>query len=156
MFPFRKERQPLLDTILRFAVGSVFLWFGLDKWLHPQVWFDWIDVWIWPQIMLDPSSVMYLAGAFEAALGVLLIMGRLPRLASAAAALYLFLIFLISGTSDVTVRDAAIMGCCLAVFQLANQRAARPVAHKWVRYASVIYFIYLFAVGVFYLSHPSF
>ncbi|MFA6603404.1 MAG: DoxX family membrane protein [Patescibacteria group bacterium] len=153
IFPFRRYKEDFLVTILRFAVGSVFLWFGLDKWVHPGAWQAWFDLWIWPITLLGPSLVMFSIGSLELAMGFFFLSGRRPRVIAAAAAIYLILICLFAGVSDATVRDAGLIGGCLALFVSANQRSKQPVSQNWIAALTTTYILYLFAVGVLFLRH---
>ena len=153
LFPFRRYQEDFLVTILRFAVGSVFLWFGLDKWVHPGAWQAWFDLWIWPLTLLGPTLVMVGIGTLELAVGLAFVSGRHPRLIAAAAAAYLVVICLVAGVTDAAVRDAGLIGACLALFVSANQRSKKPVSRDWVAALTTAYIFYLFAVGVLFLRH---
>lgn len=147
-----KEVHELTVTVLRFAVGAVFLWFGLDKWIHPSAWYGWIPKWTWqvlPQQYAD--SFLYANGAFEAAVGLLLVAGRLLRPASAAAGLFLLAISFFVGVNEVTIRDNALLGSCIALFLNANARARRKIPQDAIAVFCSLYVIYLFVYGVLYL-----
>ena len=153
IFPFQRFKEDFIVTILRFAIGSVFLWFGLDKWVHPGAWQPWFDLWIWPLTLLAPGLIMAGIGLFEIMIGFLFLSGRRPRLIAAGAAVYLVVICLVAGVSDAAVRDAGLVGACLALFASANQRSKQPVSRDWIAALTTTYILYLFAVGVLFLRH---
>ena len=151
---YRKEHRDLTVTILRFAVGSVFLWFGLDKWIHPEAWEAWITVWLWPLDLIRPAVVMFLAGVFEFAVGLLLVAGRLIRPVCVLSGLYLLLVTLLAGVSDVAVRDVALVGACVALFINENAMARHNrVRDRYVRWVAIAYVLYLFVIGILFLKH---
>lgn len=151
---FRKDDRDLGILILRFAVGSMFLWFGLHMMLHPIAWFARL-----PEIVGDalPASftwVIVSAGILEIAVGLLLVSGRYVREAAAAAFFFLLAFFVPVGADDLTVRDAALMGACLALFVYANARAKRPVPRRIISTAAAVYIFFLFIEGLLYLRSP--
>ncbi len=153
LFRFRKENHRLVLTVLRYSAGSVFLWFGLDKWVHPSAWYSWIDVWIWPLALFSPAVTMFLIGLAETVIGFLLVMGILPRLVPALAVAYLAAVTLVTGVSDAVVRDLAVMGSCVALFVGANAGSDRPIEDRWVDAFASAFVIWLFIAGLLYLRH---
>lgn len=153
MFPFQKTKDDLMIIVLRFAVGSVFLWFGIDKWVHPEAWYDWVASWVWPLSFFSPPAVLMMIGIVEFAVGMLLLVGRQARLVAAAAGAYLLALSFFVGATDVAIRDNALIGCCLAIFIGTNRTAQRPVSQKWVRNVWYAYAIFLFVAGMLFIRH---
>ncbi len=151
LFRFRKENYRLVLTILRYSAGSVFLWFGLDKWVHPAAWYSWIDVWIWPLALFSPPVTMFLIGFFETVIGFLLIMGIMPRVASAVGAAYIAAVTIMTGVSDAAIRDLGVLGCCVALFAGSNASSREPIEDRWVDALSSAFVIWLFIAGLLYL-----
>ena len=147
----KRGHQELIIIVLRFAIGAVFLWFGIDKWIHPDAWYGWIPAWLWPLLPLKPDTFLWLNGAFEFVVGVLFVGGRLLRPASVVAGAFLFVITVTLGASEVTVRDTALIGSCLALFLHENAKARRPVPSNIVSTACSLYVLFLFVYGVLYL-----
>lgn len=144
----KRDQSELVVIVLRFAVGAVFLWFGIDKWVHPEAW---DPAWLSSRLPVSPDTLLWIAGAFEFSLGVLFVGGRLLRPASAVAGLFLLAIALILGASEVTVRDNALIGCCLALFLLENAKAKKPLPADKVSLICSLYVIFLFVYGALYL-----
>lgn len=149
---FEKEKNELVIIILRFAVGSVFLWFGVDKWVHPEAWYGWVPGWAWKFIPFSPQLFMHLNGAMEFIIGILLVSGRFIRPAAAVAGLFLLSLFIVLGSNEVTVRDMGILGGCLALFVHANDTAVKKVPMRWIAVMTAGYVFILFIVGVLYLK----
>lgn len=150
--PFRdKKHEELVHAAVRLAVGGVFLWFGLDKFIHPEIWFGWVPGWIWPLLPFGPTTFMMLNGAFETAIGALLIVGRFVRLASFAATAFLISITVMLGVNEVTIRDGVILGGCVALIIHANARVRQPLSDSLMRLMLSVYAVFVFVTGVMYL-----
>lgn len=148
---FRKEQHDLTIVVLRFAVGSVFLWLGIDKWIHPDAWYGWMTSSALAYLPASPELVLWIAGAAEFAVGVLLVAGRQLQFASAAAGIFLAAVAVTFGPNDVTIRDSAVIGACLALFVHANAKAKTQVSSRTVSLICSSYVLFLFVYGVLYL-----
>jgi len=147
---FRRDNHELVTVVLRFAVGASFLWFGVDKWIHPEAWLSYF-----PQWLLDINGDRYgwlrLGGGLEFVFGIFLVAGSKLRTVSAAAGLYLALVCVVLGANEVTVRDTAIIGGLLALFIEANAAARKPVPPEIVSKVCTFYVVFLFIYGVLFL-----
>ena len=144
-------------TVLRFAIGSVFLWFGVDKWIHPAVWYGWIPTWLIAMLPKDGGldSFIYVNGIFECVVGIALVANRFVREAAACAGIFLLAITLVAGVNEVTIRDNALLGACLVLFVSANARVTRRVSQETITTICAFYVFYLFVYGVLYLRIAS-
>lgn len=149
---FEKEKNELVIVILRFAIGSVFLWFGIHKWIQPEAWYGWVPPWLWQYLPVSPEVFMYLNGAFEFAIGILMVGGKLLRPAAAAAGLFLLSILVFQGGNEITVRDMGLLGGCLALFVHANAVSKKQLPLHWIAMITAAYVALLFIVGVLYLK----
>jgi len=151
---FRKEHRELSIIILRFAVGSMFLWFGLDKVTDPVSWFARLPTFL-ALLLPGPFAVWIVVnGVLEMATGIALVTGWYVREAAAAAFIFLLAYFLPVGPDDITVRDAGLMGACLSLFIYANNRAKRQVPRRVLVIISAVYIFFLFVTGLLYLRSP--
>ncbi|HTK04665.1 MAG TPA: DoxX family protein [Candidatus Eisenbacteria bacterium] len=148
---FKRDQQELVIIVLRFAIGAVFLWFGVDKWIHPDAWYSWIPPWVASRLPVSLDTFLWVNGAGEFVLGMLFISGRMLRLASAAAGLFLISIAFAVGMNEVTVRDNALVGICLALFLHDNARSKKPVPMNVISTLCSLYALFLFIGGVLYL-----
>ena len=62
---FRSENHDLVNVVLRFAVGAAFLWFGIDKWVHPDAWSGYFPNWVLRGTGLRFEMFLNAIGAFE-------------------------------------------------------------------------------------------
>ena len=137
--------------VLRFAVGAVFLWFGIDKWIHPDAWYGWIPQWLWSSSSLSLNDFLFLDGILEFSIGIFLVAGLALRSTTIVAGLFLLGVTLSVGVSEVTIRDAALLGSCLALFLHANAKAKRPVSENTTSLVCTLYVMFLFVYGIIYL-----
>lgn len=154
MFPFQKNKEIVIEAVLRFAVGSVLLWFGLDKIVHPSSWAPLLPAWLSPFAgRFGAASVLAVAGSLELLIGCVLATGRLIRAASAAAGLYLLGSVFSGGITVTSVRDLALVGACLALFAHENRRVAggRRVPEKAISVIWRAYVVLLLIVGILFL-----
>ncbi len=151
---FRKEYRELSVIVLRFAIGSMFLWFGLDKVTDPYSWFARLPVFLAYWLPGSLAALIVVSGILEMAAGIALLGGWYVREASAAAFLFLLAYFLPIGPDDITVRDAGLMGVCLSLFIHANNHAKLQVPRRALVLVSAVYIFFLFVTGLLYLRSP--
>jgi|GEM_PF-2107028 len=149
----RRKSNDLTFLVTRFAVGSLFLWFGMDKWIHHQAWVGWLDARAWEAIPLSPGIVIILVGAFEFVVGALLVAGLALRPVAVVAGISLAVGMVLGGVNEAAVRDAVVLGCSLAVFIQADDRASRKLPRRWVRTVVTGYVLVLFLVGILFLGN---
>lgn len=147
---FQRESEQLSMLALRFGIGSMFLWFGMDKWSEPSLWFAWMPGWMMG-LAVPPELLMVAFGAVEFCLGLALLAGR--RLAAVSLTCMGALVFanLMSGVSDGTIRDAAVFGGLLSIFIHANAKARRPWGTEVIAVICTVYVFLLFVCGVAFL-----
>jgi len=152
---FRKENADLSLMLTRFALGGVFLWFGIDKLVHPELWFGYVPGWAEGLMPFGLKAGMVLLGMVEAVIGLLFVAGRALQVASAAAWLMLLGIMLTQGANELAVRDSALLAMAAAVFVSANGRARRPLSRAWVEAVTLVTVLAIFVAGVQYLRSGS-
>ncbi len=105
---------------LRLGLAAVFLWFGIDKLIHPSYWLNaWMTLSVAGTIkyaILSGSQFVYLCGIFEILAGISLATGIFSKFFSALAILFLLGTAIFVSSGDVIVRDIGLIGGLLAVF----------------------------------------
>lgn len=99
---------------LRLGIATVFLWFGIDKFIEPQYW---VDAWM-PQVAQQivayvhaaPSDFMFLVGIFEVLVALSLVTGFFVRWFAALATVFLVGVLGFHGLNEVLVKDLAVIG----------------------------------------------
>ena len=97
------------NLVLRLGLAAVFLWFGIDKFIHPTYW---LNAWVPADLLtflskfkLEGPSFIYLTGAFEVLVGFSLATNVLVKLFSLLGIIFVLSILVTVGVSEVTVRD---------------------------------------------------
>jgi uncharacterized membrane protein YphA (DoxX/SURF4 family) len=104
---------------LRIGLMAVFLWFGVDKLMHPQYW---LDAWM-PQALqgfiqqwgIAPRDAMNLLGIAELLVAFSLLTGYFMRWFAAGAIALLVAVSVTHGFSEVLVRDVGLVGALTAL-----------------------------------------
>lgn len=100
--------------LLRIGLGGVFLWFGIDKFIHPDIWVHYIPSWF--PMLISVSIFVLLMGIVETLVGFMLLAGFYTRIAAVLAVLMLIPIMISLGYNEIGVRD---FGLLLLAFGLA-------------------------------------
>ncbi|MEK7582589.1 MAG: DoxX family membrane protein [Patescibacteria group bacterium] len=116
----------LSNLILRLCLAAVFLWFGIDKFIHPNYW---IDAWL-PQsvvaisesIGLGSKEFMYLNGIIEVLIGVSLISTLLMRVFAPIGILILIGVMVFHGFNEILIRDLGLIGGLAALIFWPDRR----------------------------------
>lgn len=122
---FTSSRYAFL--VLRLGLAAVFLWFGVDKMLHPAYW---LNAWV-PQsaqafiekFNMTGLQFIYVNGIFEILVGLSLVTGVFTKLFSVLAIIFLGCVLIFVGVSEVTIRDFAIIGGFLSILLWPENRA---------------------------------
>lgn len=96
--------------LLRVGLGGVFVWFGVDKFFHPDLWINYIPLWF----PFASVSFIYVLGVVESLLGLLVLAGF--GLASLACALMLVPIMFSLGFNELFVRDFGLFCLALGIY----------------------------------------
>ena len=107
-------------NILIIGLGFVFLYFGIEKFVHPSMWLLWIPDWMNGLFGLKADLWLKIIGITEIIIAVALLMPIrfLQQIASIAAALHLVGILTQVGWNDVGVRDIGLLMMAVALFFL--------------------------------------
>lgn len=114
------------NLVLRLSLAVVFLWFGIDKFFHPDYW---TNAWVPPSVAsladnfnLRPIDVIYMSGVFEVLVGVSLVTNIFIIFFSFLALAFMGSIMIFNGFSEVLVRDIGLMGVFLSLIFWPRQR----------------------------------
>ncbi|MBN1585041.1 hypothetical protein JW899_01605 [Candidatus Uhrbacteria bacterium] len=156
MFPFRrpKPETDLVLVTLRFGVGSVFLWFGLDRLIHVADWSGLVPDWPWLLFLVPPAVLVMVSGVFEFLLGAGLLDGRYGRLLPGLASVWIIAGTFLRGVDGTTVRESGILGACLVLLVMADRKAKNPWPKVVTRNLGYAYVIFLLAIGIMFLRQP--
>lgn len=110
-----QEWQWLAPILLRCGIGLVFLLFGVDKFLHMNVWSAYMPQWLPPLLPFSMTTFLYFQGALEAVLGFFLIIGFWSRTSAFICVLILVGIIASLGINEITIRDFGLLMGALAL-----------------------------------------
>ena len=114
--------------LLRLGLALVFLWFGIDKFIHPDYWINaWLPLWlqnVLSRFNIGNLNFVYANGIFEVVLGLGFVFNIFVKLFALLAVLFLLVVILSFGLNEVTVRDAGLIGTALALL-FWNSRKSR-------------------------------
>jgi uncharacterized membrane protein YphA (DoxX/SURF4 family) len=104
---------------LRIGLAAVFVWFGVDKLMHPQYW---LDAWM-PQhvqafvirLSVTPRDALNLLGIAEVLIALSLVTGFFIRWFAACAIVFLLAVSVTHGFSEVLIRDVGLIGALVAL-----------------------------------------
>lgn len=148
---FKRADGELLRMVLRFGLGTPIMWFGLDKWVHPEAWYGWFPATILPTLPFELDSVVALIGVFEFVLGVLLIANIGVRYVAAVAAVSFVVVSYFVGATEVTIRDGGLLAIALALTIDANANAKTPLSSEVLSWIVGGFISFLFIFGVLFL-----
>lgn len=109
----------MVHLTLRIGLATVFLWFGVDAFLHPAYWATtWLPAGVTGlggRLGLMPSQVVYVFGIFEVLVGVSMVSGVFLRAFSVFAIIFLVVLMAWAGFSVETIPDFGLIGCFCAL-----------------------------------------
>ena len=114
------QRQSLPFWILTAGLVFVFGFFGVDKFVHPEVWIGWIPLWMEGLLGLTRDTWLSIIGFTEAFFAVLLLVPvRLVRkIGAALIAIHLIGILTQVGWNDIGIRDIGLLSASAALLCL--------------------------------------
>ena|SRR3989338_2733959 len=115
-----KKYPPFAPAVLRIGLSLVILWFGFSQLTDQQSWLSYVPASMQQMHARmmgfpEPSTFVLLNGAFEVALGVLLLSGVWIRPVAALLALHMLGIMLSLGYNEIAIRDFGLMAGFIAV-----------------------------------------
>lgn len=113
--------------ILRVGLALTFLWIGVLIIMDPVMWGGYISSWAARLMPFSVETMMLSTGVLDIMVGTLLALGVVIPLAACIGALHIAVVLLVSGITDITVRDIGLLAALLA---LAIESLPDPLARK--------------------------
>lgn len=112
------QRKALANILLSVGLAFVFIYFGVDKFVHPTWWIDWMPTWMEGLAGLSRDGWMYLTGASEIIFGIMLIipLRGIRQAGAVLCALHLVAVLTQTGWNDIAVRDIGLLFMSLGLF----------------------------------------
>ncbi|HXK38162.1 MAG TPA: hypothetical protein VJ579_03790 [Candidatus Paceibacterota bacterium] len=113
--------------ILRVGLAITFIWIGVLIIMQPLMWGGYIEGWASGLIPFATEPMMLVTGVIDIVIGALLALGVVIPLAAALGALHIAIVLVVSGITDITVRDIGLLAAALA---LMLESLPEPLARK--------------------------
>jgi len=104
---------------LKLGLAGVFLWFGIDKFVHPAYW---LSAWVpgWFQIFLAKFNLsglqfVYINGIFEMLVGLSLLANIFTKFFAAVGIIFLAVLMFEYGLTETTIRNIGLAGALFAI-----------------------------------------
>ena len=114
--PQLKNMGKYNSLVLRTGIATVLLWFGFSQLKNPASWTRMIPEYMQSLTSLSPTTLVYMNGALEIILAVLILLGLFTRLASFLVTIHMIHITTIVGYGATGARDFAIALASLSMF----------------------------------------
>ena len=103
-------------AVLRIGIALVFLWFGTQQIINPDMWVGYIPEWLVGIFSLSALKLVYFNGVFEIFFASALLLGYFTRVSALLLALHMLDITYIVGFDAVGVRDFGLSIATIAIF----------------------------------------
>ena len=106
------------------------------------MWSRWIPEWAFSLVPIGEINMVYMTGAFEAIVGLLIIIGLMTRTAALVAGLMLMVIMPIVGYNDIMIRDVGLLFMAISIMMLGpgeKSMDSRSVRRRKIKEAEKLY-----------------
>lgn len=101
--------------ILRFTLAITFAWVGYLILQNPEAWAGYMHDWATELLPLPVVTMMQITAVADIAIGAMFLIAPLVWIGGLLGGLHMLVILVTSGITDITVRDIAILGACVAL-----------------------------------------
>jgi len=126
MFERYEKYAPL---VIRAGLGTVWLLFGVDKFVNPLNWMGYIPAWL--PLPIAKEVFMGSLAVVETVVGAGLILGIFTRFFAGLAALMLLPIMYSLGYNEISIRDFALF--CMSVAMFLRRSTPYAIENRWKR-----------------------
>jgi uncharacterized membrane protein YphA (DoxX/SURF4 family) len=109
-----KKPQDLCLLLLRIGLGGVFLYFGISHLVSPVQSTKWVPEGV-AALLPNILTFIYVLGAVEVIVGLLVLIGFLTRVAASLAVVILLGIITALGFNEIMIRDTGLMFLALGL-----------------------------------------
>lgn len=114
------------QIVLRVSLAAIFLWWGIDKFVHPDYW---LNTWLprpfssfFSDFGIQGMSLIYFFAILEIITAGSLLLDIFINSFSLLAAIYLAIIFIFHGFNIAAIKDIGLVGAFLALAFWSNRR----------------------------------
>ncbi len=102
--------------VLRIGLAVTFIWIGVLILKQPEAWGGYLEPWVLRILPIPLGQIMFGTALLDIAIGVSFFINPLVWLAALIGGVHLIGILIVSGITDITVRDIAILAATIALF----------------------------------------
>ncbi len=113
--------------VLRVGLAITFLWIGILILKQPEAWAGYVDPWVIKLLPVPIIQFMIATAIFDILIGFFLLVGVFTWLAALIGGIHIATVLVVSGITDITVRD---IGLIAAAFALAIDSLPRHIADR--------------------------
>ncbi len=104
--------------VLRLGLGITYVWTGILILLHTQAWAGLMQPWAMDLLPVAPETALLSTGVLDIGIGILLLLGIWTWIAAGLSALHLLSVLIVTGITDVTVRDIGLLAASITLMLL--------------------------------------
>jgi uncharacterized membrane protein YphA (DoxX/SURF4 family) len=101
--------------ILRVGLAITFLWIGVLIFKQPEAWGGYLKPWAADLLPIPTEQAMVGTAILDIIIGFLLLIDSFVWLAALVGAVHIIIVLAVSGITDITVRDIAILAAVIAL-----------------------------------------
>lgn len=101
--------------ILRIGLAITFLWIGVLIFKNPEAWGGYLEPWAAGLLPIPLAQAMIGTAILDIVIGALLLIDSFVWLAALVGAIHLIIVLTVSGITEITVRDIAILAAAVAL-----------------------------------------
>ena len=101
--------------ILRVGVAITFLWIGVLIFKSPETWEGYMQPWAVNLLPIPIREALLSTAVLDIAVGVFLLIDSFTWIAATIGALHIVSVIVVSGITDITVRDLGLLAAAIAL-----------------------------------------
>lgn len=101
--------------ILRIGLAITFLWIGIFIFKQPEAWGGYLQSWAVALLPIPLSQAMVGAAVLDIMIGLFLLFDIFTWFVALVSAFHLIIILIVSGITDITVRDIGLLAATLSL-----------------------------------------
>ncbi len=115
MSPITTARWTLIS-----GVAFVFLYFGIDKFVHPTLWIDWMPLWMDGLFGMSVETWMSVTAVAEIVIAIMVLVPKriVQKIGALLATVHLIAILTQIGWNEIAVRDVGLTTMTIALWYL--------------------------------------
>ena len=102
-------------NILRIGLAITFLWIGILIFKDPEAWGGYLSQWVVELLPMPIKEIMLGTAILDMAIGIFLLVNSFVWIAAGVGAIHLIIILIVTGITDITVRDIGILAGMIAL-----------------------------------------